>query len=70
MYTFRFIVGNIFPKSVKCIHSATMGTVMKSISPSLNHNNQHALSNKTKDQYIAIISLVRRLGNSDSGGMS
>ena len=23
MYTFRFIVGNIIPKSVKCIHSAT-----------------------------------------------
>ena len=22
-YTFSFIVGNIFPKSVKCIHSAT-----------------------------------------------
>ena len=24
-YTFSFIVGNIIPKSVKCIHSATMG---------------------------------------------
>ena len=24
MHTFRFIVGNIIPKSVKCIHSATM----------------------------------------------
>ena len=23
MYTFSFIVGNIIPKSVKCIHSAT-----------------------------------------------
>ena len=23
VYTFRFIVGNIIPKSVKCIHSAT-----------------------------------------------
>ena len=23
MYTFRFIVGNIIPKSVKCIHSGT-----------------------------------------------
>ena len=23
MYTFSFVVGNIIPKSVKCIHSAT-----------------------------------------------
>ena len=23
MYTFSFIVGNVSPKSVKCIHSAT-----------------------------------------------
>ena len=26
MYTFSFIVGNIIPKSVKCIHSATKST--------------------------------------------
>ena len=25
MYTFSFIVGNVIPKSVKCIHSASGG---------------------------------------------
>ena len=27
MYTFSLIVGNIIPKSVKCIHSATKGVL-------------------------------------------
>ena len=29
MYTFSFIVGNIIPKSVKCIHSATKHSILQ-----------------------------------------
>ena len=41
MYTFSFIVGNIIPKSVKCIHSAAKSDFEKSLQPKANSDSSY-----------------------------